>query len=157
MALTVRSAAFEPGMSIPKQYTGDGDDVSPPLSWSGLPDSTAELALIADDPDAPTREPWVHWVLYKVPPTTTELPESVEKTERPSVPAGAMQGMNSWDKPGYGGPAPPRGHGTHHYRFRLYALDVALDVKPGLDKKALLTAMRGHVVAEGEIVGTYRR
>ena len=157
MAMTIRSTAFEPGMPIPKKYTGDGEDISPPLSWSGLPDGTAELALIVDDPDAPTREPWVHWVLYKIPATLSGLPEGVDKSERPANVPGAMQGRNSWGRVGYGGPAPPRGHGTHHYRFRLYALDAPLEVKPGLDKSALLAAMRGHILAEAEIVGTYQR
>jgi Raf kinase inhibitor-like YbhB/YbcL family protein len=142
---------------MPARYTGDGQDASPPLAWSGLPAGTVELALICDDPDAPRAEPWVHWVLYKVPASAAGLAEGIPPSERLSSPAGAMQGVNAWPVVGYRGPAPPRGHDVHHYRLHLYALDAALPVQPRLTKTDLLTAMKGHILAEAELVGTYQR
>jgi len=157
MALTIDTPAFDHHARVPVRYTGDGDDVSPPLAWSGLPDGTKELALICDDPDAPTPQPWVHWLLYKIPADATGLPENVPGLERLTQPAGALQGKNSWGRIGYGGPAPPRGHGLHHYHFTVYALDAILDAQPGLDKKQLLSAMQEHILGQGEIIGTYQR
>ncbi len=157
MAIKIESEAFGPHQPIPKKYTGEGADVSPPLRWSGVPDEARQLALIMDDPDAPRDEPWVHWVLYKIAPKTDQLPEGIEKTEQPKAPAGAMQGKNSWGKIGYGGPMPPPGHGVHHYHFKLYALDTELAAKPGLTKDELLEAMDDHIVAQGELIGTYQR
>ena len=157
MTLTIRSSAFANQARIPKRFTGDGEDVSPELSWSGVPAGAKELALICDDPDAPTPEPWVHWVIYKIPTTATGLRENVPKTGSISEPAGAMQGVNSWGTIGYRGPAPPKGHGVHHYHFKLYAVDTALKGPAGVDKKKLLSAMQGHIVAQGELVGTYER
>ncbi len=165
MKLEVTSTAFQHGQPIPKKYTGEGVDVSPPIAWKGLPPETKEIALICDDPDAPTAEPWVHWVIYKIPGDTTELPEGIPRELRLKTPAGAMQGKNSWpDDPqdkvgniGYRGPMPPRGHGVHHYHFKVYALKGELNVQPGLTKKALLDAMKNLIVAEGELVGTYQR
>ena len=155
--ITVRSKAFEPGKAIPPRHTGDGEDVSPPLTWSAVPAAAKELALIMDDPDAPRAKPWVHWVIYKLPADAAGLPEAVAKEAEPPDPAGAVQGKNTSGKIGYGGPAPPKGHGVHHYHFKLYALDAALAVKGGLDKEALLAAMSGHVIAQGELIGTYQR
>jgi hypothetical protein len=156
MSLTIRSAAFDHNGSIPTRYTGDGEDLSPPLTWSDLPENARELALIMDDPDAPTPEPWVHWVIYKIPATATTLPENVPAPATVSEPAGAVQGKNSWGNIGYGGPAPPRGP-VHHYHFKLFALDAALEASSGLTKTQLLSAMEGHVLAWGELVGTYQR
>jgi Raf kinase inhibitor-like YbhB/YbcL family protein len=159
MTITVTSSAFEPGAPIPKKYSGEGANISPPLAWSGLPEKTKELALICDDPDAP-RGTWVHWVIYKIPAAATSLPEAVAREPRPKEPAGAVQGVNSWPKgenTGYGGPMPPPGHGTHHYHFKLYALDQPVAVEPGLDKNGLLAAMKGHILAEGQLIGTYKR
>ena len=156
MSLTVRSSAFDNNTRIPEKYTGDGQDISPPLTWSGVPEGTKELALICDDPDAPMAEPWVHWVIYKLPPDCTGLPENVPKTGTLTSPTGGLQGANSWGKLGYGGPAPPPGP-VHHYHFKLYALDAPLNLGPGADKKKLLDAMKGHTLAEGEFVGTYQR
>ncbi len=162
-ALTIRvtSTAFTEGQPIPKKYTGDGDDVSPPLAWSNLPKGAKELALICDDPDAPSpqapaKEPWVHWVIYKIPADATGLPEGVPRELRPKEPAGAMQGANSWGKEsiGYRGPKPPVGSGTHRYFFKLYALDAPLSVEPGSSKAQLLKAMEGHRLAEGQLMGT---
>ncbi len=158
--IKLTSSAFAEGQRIPRKYTGDGQDVSPPLSWSGVPEGAKELALICDDPDAPTAEPWVHWVLYKIPPTVTSLPEGLPKVAKLSEPAGALQGKNSWPSGqtiGYRGPAPPPGHGTHHYHFKIYALDTELDLPAGVDKKTLEKAMEGHVIGQGELVGTYSR
>ena len=157
MTLMIRSSAFANQARIPKRFTGDGEDVSPELSWSGAPAGAKELALICDDPDAPTPQPWVHWVIYKVPASAAGLRENTPKTGSLSEPAGALQGVNSWSEIGYRGPAPPRGHGVHHYHFRLYALDTALAVAAGADKKALLAAMEGHILGQAEWVGTYER
>ena len=159
MKLTIRSRAFENEARIPVKHTADGADVSPALSWSDVPAEAKELALICDDPDAPRPEPWVHWVIYKLPASLTGLPEGVPKRARLSEPAGALQGKNSWPSGniGYRGPAPPKGHGVHHYRFTLYALDAALEPPAELTKDELLEKMRGHVVAEGTLVGTYER
>ena len=159
-ALEVTSTAFADGGPIPEKYTADGEDISPPLAWSGVPQGTKELALVCDDPDAPTPEPWVHWVIYKIPAGTKELPEGIAKTQRPQNPAGALQGKNSWKAGqtiGYRGPSPPPGHGTHHYHFTLYALDEELAAEPALDKRSLLKAIAGHILAEGRLTGTYKR
>jgi Raf kinase inhibitor-like YbhB/YbcL family protein len=160
MTIQVTSTAFAAGQPIPKKYTGEGPDVSPPLAWSNLPEGTKELALICDDPDAPTAEPWVHWVMYKIPGDAPGLPEGVPREARSKKLAGVLQGQNSWPKGenvGYRGPMPPKGHGVHHYHFHLYALRVKLVVEPGVDKKQLLQEMKDHVLAEGEVVGTYQR
>ncbi|WP_406699093.1 YbhB/YbcL family Raf kinase inhibitor-like protein [Singulisphaera sp. Ch08] len=157
MNMTIRSKAFDDGQAIPRRYGEDGEDVSPPLTWSGQPDGTRELALIVDDPDAPTAEPWVHWVIYKIPGGIHTLPEGLPRTPMPNAPTGALQGKNSWGGAGYRGPAPPRGHGTHHYHFRLYALDAPLQAAGGLDKGALIQAMQGHILAHAELIGTYKR
>ena len=160
MQIEVTSTAFGPEEPIPAKYTGEGEDVSPPLSWSKLPEGTEELALICDDPDAPTDEPWVHWVIYKIPATATGLPERVPAAPKLEQPSGAMQGKNSWTSGeliGYRGPMPPPGHGTHHYFFRLYALDAKLTIAPGLTKNQLLDEMRGHIIGHGELMGTYER
>lgn len=157
MSPTIQSPAFANNTTIPKRFSGDGEDVSPQLSWSGLPDGAKQLALIMDDPDAPTPEPWVHWVVYGIPATTTGLPENVAKTASLTAPEGTFQGKNSWGRIGYGGPAPPPGHGVHHYHFKLYALDTELSAQSGWTKTKLLAAMKGHVLAEGELVGTYQR
>ena len=160
MSLQVSSPAFAQGKAIPKKYTGEGDNVSPPLDWSDVPASTKELAMICEDPDAPRTDPWVHWVIYKIPGDAKGLIEGIERKPHPKTPAGAMQGRNSWpdgENIGYRGPMPPQGHGVHHYYFRLYALDAELSVQPGLDKKAILDAIRGHVLADGVLMGTYER
>lgn len=157
MKLTIQSSAFSDGQVIPPQYTGDGEDLSPPLNWSGIPADARELALICDDPDAPRPEPWVHWVLYKLPADIRSLPAGVPGQARLSEPAGALQGRNSWPTTGYRGPAPPHGHGVHHYHFKLYALDTPLDLPPELTKDELLRRIEGHVIAAGELVGTYER
>jgi Raf kinase inhibitor-like YbhB/YbcL family protein len=157
MSVTIRAASFAEGQAIPRRHTGDGEDLSPTLSWSTLPPETKELALIVDDPDAPGDDSWVHWVIYKIPADAPGLPEGVPQSSHLDRPAGAVQGRNSWATFGYRGPAPPRGHGVHHYHFKLYALDQPLDLQPGLDKHDLMMAMSGHILGHGELVGTYQR
>lgn len=157
MTIQVTSSAFTQGHPIPKKHTGDGDDVSPSLAWSNLPDKTKELALICDDPDAPGKEPWVHWVIYKIPAGAKGLPEGVPRKSRLKDPAGVLQGVDTSGGTGFHGPKPPPGHGVHHYHFKLYALDASLEAEPGLDKKTLLEKMEGHILAEGELMGTYER
>lgn len=142
----VESTAFQQGAAIPEKHTGDGDDVSPPLSWSEGPAGTVTYALVMDDPDAPMGT-WLHWTIWNL--KTTKLEEGASK--RP--PAGSAQGQNSWKRTGYGGPKPPSG--THRYFFRVYALDASLDLKEGADRDALETAIRGHVLAQGELMGRY--
>jgi Raf kinase inhibitor-like YbhB/YbcL family protein len=146
--LMVTSTAFGNNKRIPKKYTGEGENVSPPLSWK-VDENAVEYALICDDPDAPRDEPWVHWVAYNIPATVNSIAEGHHR--------GATQGNNTADRKGYTGPMPPPGHGVHHYRFKVYALDTLLGLKEGADKHELLRAMEGHIVDEGELVGTYER
>lgn len=158
--LTLTSAAFAEGERLPRvhAYSPEGDNVSPPLSWSGVPPGTKELALIVDDPDAPREEPWVHWLLYKIPAGTAEIPRNASTaTGRLTEPRGPVEGQNDFGELGWGGPLPPEGHGTHHYHFKLYALDQELDAGEGAAEPDLLHAMEGHVLAQAELVGTYSR
>ena len=160
MQLTVRSQAFESGDPIPVRFTGDGTDVSPPLTWEGVPKGAREFALICDDPDAPTPEPWVHWVIYQIGADVRALPEGIPAASHVGTPVTALQGKNSWSAGqmiGYRGPAPPPGHGVHHYHFQVFALDAELGLEPDRTKQELLDAMQGHVLASGELVGTYSR
>lgn len=149
-ALQVHSAAFREGELIPARHSCAGGDVSPPLEWSAGPPGTVAYALLCEDPDAPAGL-WVHWVAWNLP--ATRLPEGVPAT--PEGPGGAVQGRNSWGRPGYGGPCPPAG--THRYFFRVYALDRWLDLPPGAGRGELLDAMEGHVLASGSLMGRYRR
>jgi Raf kinase inhibitor-like YbhB/YbcL family protein len=158
MTMTIESA-FANGKEIPQKYTADGDDISPPIIFSGIPAKAKELALVCDDPDAPSAQPWVHWVIYRIPATTTMLPENLPAQAELTKPVTAVQGKNSWTSGrmiGYRGPAPPKGP-AHHYQFKLYALDRALDLPAGIDQAALEEAMNGHVLDEAELVGTYSR
>ncbi len=152
-ALLLTSSAFQEGESIPRQYTDDGANVSPPLAWSEPPTGTRSLALICDDPDAP-RGTWVHWVLFNLPADLRELPENVPSDA--VLENEARQGRNDFGKLGYGGPAPPRGK-PHRYFFKLYALDVVLPLTAGASKAQLLEAMKGHILAEGQLMGKYQR
>jgi len=159
MSIEVTSSAFDHGDRIPEKYTEDGADVSPPLSFSGMPEGAKELLLICEDPDAPTAEPWVHWLLYKIPASVDSLPEGIPNKPRLQSPPGALQGKNSWKigtQIGYRGPAPPRG-GPHRYFFRVYALNVKLVVEPSMTKGALMQEINGHVIGEGELMGVYER
>ncbi|MCE5328466.1 MAG: YbhB/YbcL family Raf kinase inhibitor-like protein [Planctomycetaceae bacterium] len=157
VSIVVKSTAFENGQPIPRKYSQDGQNISPPLEWQGLPEGTKELALIVDDPDAPTPQPWVHWVMYKIAPGVKHLPEGVKAADKPPELHGALQGVNTSKNAGYDGPAPPKGHGVHHYHFKLYALDAPLNLPPRQTKEQLLTAMKGHVLGESELIGTYER
>lgn len=155
--MRIESPAFNDNMPIPSRYTEDDRNVSPPLSLSGVPREARELALLVEDPDAPTPKPWVHWLLAKIPPSTTDLPEGLSTGRSFRCPPFGAEGQNSWGKPGYRGPAPPKGHGTHHYHFRLYALREPLDLADGFRKDDLMTAMRGKLIAQADMVGTYER
>jgi len=150
--MQISSSAFSEGGTIPKKFTCDGPDASPQLSWSGAPASTQSFALIMDDPDAPVGT-WVHWVFYNLPANIKELAEGVEKKEQA---AGGVQGRNDFKKIGYGGPCPPPGM-PHRYFFKLYALDSKLDLKAGASKADVERAMKGHILAQGQLVGRYGR
>lgn len=159
MSITIESEAFKANEPIPKKYSGYGDNLSPALSWSGVPDEAKELALICDDPEAPTPKPFVHWVIYKIPAGARVLPEAVPtdaKLNKPDAIAGALQGMHGFSDTGYYGPQPPDDGKTHTYHFKLYALDTELELAEKASKEDLLEAMEGHIVAEGELVGTYK-
>ena len=151
--MKLSSPSFEHQQSIPAKHTGEGADASPALQWEGAPSSAKSLALIVDDPDAPGRT-WVHWVVYDIPAGATELPEGVAKLD---TVGGARQGVNDFGKVGYNGPMPPRGRGPHRYFFKLYALKSELDLKPRATKAQLETAMKGQILAQAELVGTYER
>ena len=152
MAISVSSSAFQEGGMIPAKYTCDGNDVSPPLKWAGVPEGAKSIALITDDPDAPVGT-WVHWVLWNMPPATRELAEGVPA--KAQLPDGSRQGISDFGRPGYGGPSPPSG--THRYYFKVYALDAMLDLPNSTRKADLLKAMKGHVLAEGQLMGKYSR
>jgi Raf kinase inhibitor-like YbhB/YbcL family protein len=151
--LQLKTPAFTPGDDIPRALTCDGADMSPALSWSEPPERTQSLALIVEDPDAPRRT-WVHWVLYDLPPTERGLPEGLPPKSQ--LPSGARQGRNDFGKIGYGGPCPPPGP-AHRYYFKLYALDKRLDLPAGATRAQVDRAMRGHIVAEADVMGRYRR
>jgi hypothetical protein len=153
MAITLTSSSFENGNPIPLRHTDDGVNLSPPLAWTDPPVGTKSLALICDDPDAP-KKAWVHWVVYDLPPTTTLLPEGV--LSGPTLLCGGKQGRTDFGTVGYGGPAPPKGN-AHRYYFRLYALDAELNLPPGITKSDLISAMQGHILDTGELMGTYQR
>jgi len=152
MAFQITATAFRDGSSIPKRFTCDGPDVSPALSWGDPPAGTRSLAIIADDPDAPAGT-WVHWVLYDLPADTRKLPEGVAKDRE--LPNGALQGRNDFGKIGYNGPCPPRGS-EHRYFFKLYALDSKTGLKAGATKSELERAMKGHVLAQAQLVGKFQ-
>ncbi len=151
--LKIASEAFTDQGRIPREYTCEGEDVSPALSWDQAPSGTVAWALITDDPDAP-KKTWVHWVVYDIPAATNTLPRGVPEGE---LPGGGMQGKNDFGNLAYGGPCPPPGHGPHHYHFKLYALDRKLALDPGATKEQVLNAMKDHVLAEGELIGVYER
>lgn len=155
-SFTFTSEAFAHGQSIPAKYTCIGRNISPALAWGEPPAGTQSFALIVDDPDAPGGT-WVHWVLYNIPPETRSLPEALLVTGK-NVPEGQgspFTGKNSWGDIGYGGPCPPSG--THRYFFKFYALDETLGLLPGADKSELLKAMKGHILAQAELMGTFSK
>jgi len=151
LALVLR--AFVPGGTIPARHTCTGEDLSPAITWSGAPAGTRAFALVCEDPDAPSGM-WVHWVLYNLPPDCAGLPEGVGP--RAALPAGALEGKNSWGKTGYRGPCPPPGK-PHRYFFRLYALDAPLSLLAGATKAQVEAALRSHVLGQAEYVGLYGR
>lgn len=154
MAPKLTSLAFAHGGEIPSKYTCEGQGISPPLAWSGIPAGAKSLVLIVDDPDAPDpaapKMTWVHWVLYNIPASANALPEGVGQ-----LPAGTLSGLNDWQRTDYGGPCPPIGR--HRYYHKLYALDTVLPDLGRPSKAALEAQMRGHVIAQAELVGTYRK
>ena len=157
--ITVSSPTLKAGEPIPKDHTADGKNISPAITWSNAPAGTKEFALIMDDPDVPMPQPFVHWVIYKIPGAAKGLPENIPidaAAPMPSEIAGAMQGTSGFRRPIYRGPAPPPGK-VHNYHFTVYALDAPLDVQPGLTKQQLLDAMKGHIIGQGELVATYER
>ncbi len=154
MALELSSDAFRTNQPIPKQYTCEGDRISPQLSWRGVLQDTAVFALIVDDPDAP-RGVFTHWVLFNLSGDTDHLDAAVPQTER--LENGASQGRNDFGDIGYGAPCPPKGDASHHYRFTLYALDTPLLLDPGATKQQTLDAIQGHVLDQAQLVGTYAR
>jgi len=146
MNMSLTSPSFDAGQPIPSKFSCHGEDISPELAWDTPPEGTQSLALIMDDPDAPVGT-WVHWVVFNISPTTTRLDEGAVNF--------STDGNNSWKRGGYGGPCPPSG--THRYFFKLYALDTQLDLSPGADKSALEKAMDGHILALGELMGTFTK
>ena len=156
MALTLSSTAFDNGGAIPARYTCAGDDISPPLAWSGVPDNTRSLVLIIDDPDAPDpkapKMTWTHWLVFNLPPDATGLAEDAASS---GLPAGTQQGSNDWQNASYGGPCPPIGR--HRYFHKLYALDTILEGLKRPTKAQLEAAIQGHVIAQAEIIGTFQK
>jgi Raf kinase inhibitor-like YbhB/YbcL family protein len=152
MDIKVTSSVFKDGEIIPRRHACDGADISPPLSWTSVPGGAKTIALICDDPDAPVGT-WVHWVLFNLPAGVKELAEAVPPDR--DLANGGKQGLNDWRRIGYGGPCPPGG--THRYFFKLYALDTVLNLQPGATKAELLRAMEGHILAQGQLMGKYRR
>ena len=156
MALSIQSSEFEHGAAIPTIYTCQGDDISPPISWEGVPEGTQSLALIVHDPDVPSPDKpvriWVHWVLYNLPADTAGLSQHTTSAQ---LPAATLEGRNDWNRTGYGGPCPPMGR--HRYFFTLYALDTMLGDLHQPTKDQLEKAMQGHILAEAELIGTYQK
>ncbi len=162
--MKLTSSGFVDGKTIDAKYTVEGRDISPPLAWANVPKGTVSLALLCEDPDAPSPrnpadEPWVHWVLFNIPADRTSLPEGIAREPEPTTIPGAQQGQNSWPSGniGYRGPAPPPGSGPHRYIFKIYALDTKLALKSGATKEEFLEAKSGHVLAEGKLTGLYER
>ena len=162
--MQLTSSAFKNGDILDAAFTVEGEDISPPLAWSAAPSETKSFAIICDDPDAPSAlrpgpDPWVHWILFNIPPAMRMLPRGVSQEPEPDAIPGARQGQNSWpdENIGYRGPAPPPGSGPHRYFFKLYALDMILPLTAGTTKSQLLTAMEAHKLAECQLFGIYER
>jgi Raf kinase inhibitor-like YbhB/YbcL family protein len=152
MKISITSSAFDHLKPIPAKYTCDGEDVSPPLSFSNIPSNAKSIVIINDDPDAPVGT-WVHWVCYDIPASVTNFPQAIPASD--TLPFGGKQGKNDFGNIGYGGPCPPSG--THRYFFKIYALDIMLNLPAGKTKKDIEKAIKGHIVASGELIGTYSR
>jgi Raf kinase inhibitor-like YbhB/YbcL family protein len=156
--ITVTSPAFTHGQPLPVDYTADGKNISPPLTWSNLPAGTKEIAVIHEDPTAPTPQPFVHWIVYKIPAAAKGLPENISaEGAMPQDLTGAVQGTSGFRRVGYRGPAPPKPGRVHEYHFIVYALSEPLEAQAGLTKTQLLEAMKGKIIGQGEIIGTYER
>lgn len=157
--IVVDSPAMQAGQMMSRDFTPDGRNVSPPLTWSNIPQGTREIAVVCEDFDAGNPPPWVHWIIYKIPPTATGVPENIpidQGTPMPAALKGAVQGLNGWKRAIYRGPAPPPGK-PHGYHFVVYALDIAIDQKLGMTRADLMQAMKGHIIGQGEIVPIYER
>jgi Raf kinase inhibitor-like YbhB/YbcL family protein len=156
MTLTLKSSVFDNGGEIPSRYTCEGEDISPPLAWTGVPETARSLVLIIDDPDAPDPKApkmiWVHWILYNISPDVSDLPEDIVPAK---LPPGIVEGLNDWNRIGYGGPCPPIGR--HRYFHKLYALDTVLEGMNTPTKAKVEAAMKGHVIAQTELMGTYQK
>ena len=152
MEISLKSTSFKDGEMIPTRYTCDGEDISPELAWESIPEGCQTLAIICDDPDAPMGT-WVHWIIYNIPADLTGLEEGIPPDD--TLPSGAKQGNNGWNRIGYGGSCPPGG--THRYFFKIYALDTELDFESGATKSQLINAMEGHILAQGQLMGRYSR
>ncbi len=152
--MKLESAGFKTGDKIPKKYTYTGQNISPQISWDDAPEGTKSFVLIADDPDAPPGN-WVHWLVYNVPVEAHSLSEDIDGISH--LKDGTLQGQNDFRQIGYDGPIPPEGHGSHRYFFRLYALDIKLTLRPGANRTELERAMKGHILEQTELMGTYER
>jgi Raf kinase inhibitor-like YbhB/YbcL family protein len=152
--LQLSSTSFTHQSRLPIDHTCEGKDISPQLSWSNVPAGVKSFALICDDPDAPAKT-WLHWTMFNIPATVTTLAQGVATT--PKLANGACQGITDFGRVGFGGACPPKGHGTHHYIFTLYALDALLNLEPGISRAVLENAMKGHILATGQLIGTYSR
>ena len=155
--LEIKSPAFSDKGAIPKKFTQEGANISPPLEWTTTDPSVKQYALICEDPDAPMEKPYIHWVIYGIDASVTSLPEAIDTEPEIDTPVAAVQGKNTADEFGYAGPMPPVGHGWHRYYFRLFALDRRLDLEPGLTSEELLDEIRSNVIVEAELVGRYQR
>jgi len=155
--VTVSSPAFKDGQTIPEEFTAYGKGKSVPLSWSGLPAGTRSITVIIDDPDARTPRPFVHWLIYNIPPDTKSLDSGLPTKPKLDLPRGALQGTNSRQSVGYFGPRPPQGDPPHHYHIKVFALNQELKLDPGADEPALTKAMEGHLLGQGELTGTVQK
>lgn len=157
--MIVHSESFGLGAAIPRRHAapGEGDNISPALGWSGVPPQTRELILVCEDPDAPALHPYIHWIVRRIPPETTHLPEDIPPLRSPGAAPGLVQCVNSAQRAGWYGPLPPPGHGPHHYYFQLFALDHEVDLPDAPSQRELVHAMSGHLVAHGHHVGVYER
>jgi|SRR5271155_171860 len=153
---TLQSSDFGNGALIPTQFTADGKNISPSLQWSDAPNGTQTFAIIVSDPDAPTAQPFIHWVIFNIPAATDQLPEGVQNQGTLDQPDGALQGNNSFGQVGYGGPSPPPGP-AHHYHFAIYALDTTMNSDPGCSADDLKQEMQGHILGQTEFVARYGR
>jgi Raf kinase inhibitor-like YbhB/YbcL family protein len=155
--LDVHCDAFAEGMPIAERHSGYYENLSPDITWTRGPEGTKSYALLVEDPDAPGGIPFVHWIAANLPPTMSELPQGMGKEGKPAVMQGGIQGNNGSGALGYTGPKPEAGPAVHHYHFRVFAIDTELNLQPGFERDALIQAATGHVLAQGETIGTFAR